>query len=105
MSALHDSRCARTRAPSSVEYGSARDVLRLVVGQGMTVVAIGLAIGLLATFGATRWVSSLLFGVKPWDVPTLLAVSGLLIAVSLAASLVPPRRAVVVALAIVLLSD
>jgi putative ABC transport system permease protein len=73
--------------------GRTTDVLRLVVGQGMRVVMGGVVVGLLAAFGSTRLMSSLLFGVSAADVSTFLAVSVFLIAVALAACLVPARRA------------
>jgi len=70
-----------------------RDVLRLVVGQGMALAAIGLAAGVAAALGLTHWMSRLLFGVQPTDPLTFLAVSAVLAAVALAACYVPARRA------------
>ena len=73
--------------------GRTADVLRLVVGQGMTVVAGGVVVGLLTAFASTRLLSSLLFGVSAADGPTFLGVSLFLIVVALVACVVPARRA------------
>jgi putative ABC transport system permease protein len=73
--------------------GRTVDVLRLVVGQGMTVVMGGVVVGLLTAFASTRLVSSLLFGVSAADASTFLAVSLFLLAVALVACFVPARRA------------
>ncbi|HYL34560.1 MAG TPA: ABC transporter permease [Bryobacteraceae bacterium] len=74
--------------------GAARgDVLRLILGQGLRIAGIGLAIGLTVSIALTRLMSSLLFGVSPRDPATMLAVSLLLLAVALAASLLPAYRA------------
>jgi putative ABC transport system permease protein len=70
-----------------------RDVLRLVVGHGMVLTLIGMAIGLAGAFGATRVLSSLLFGVRPTDLVTFAGVSTLLAAVAALASYIPARRA------------
>ncbi len=72
---------------------SSGDVLRLVLGQAMTLAGIGLAIGLAGAVGATRLLSSLLFEVKATDPMTYFAVAALLAAVALAASYFPARRA------------
>lgn len=70
-----------------------RDVLRLVVGRGMLLAAGGLAAGLVAALGLTRFLSSLLYGVRPADPATLVAGLCFLAGVALAASYVPARRA------------
>jgi predicted permease len=72
------------------------DVVRLVVGQGLRLAAIGVAIGLVGAFGVTRVVKSLLFGVSPTDPVSFVGVSLFLTAVALIASWVPARRATVV---------
>jgi len=69
------------------------DVLRMVVGQGMRLSLIGVAIGLVGAFGLTRIMQSLLFAVSATDIITYAAVSVLLTTVSLVACLVPARRA------------
>ncbi|HET7453780.1 MAG TPA: ABC transporter permease, partial [Thermoanaerobaculia bacterium] len=70
-----------------------RDVLRLVVGRGMLLASIGVAIGLIGAALASRALSALLFGVATTDLPTFAAVAMVLLGVALAASLVPGRRA------------
>jgi putative ABC transport system permease protein len=68
-------------------------VQRLILGQGMRPVLAGLAAGLLASLAATRALASLLYGVSAFDPPTLVAVSGLLLIISVLASAVPAWRA------------
>ena len=70
-----------------------RDVLRLIVGQGMATALIGVAIGLAGAFGLTRLMSSLLFSVTATDPLTFVAIPLLLTGVALAACFVPARRA------------
>jgi predicted permease len=69
------------------------DVLRLVLGQGARIVAAGVVVGLAAAFGLTRLLATLLFGVTATDAPTYAATSLAMVAVALAACLVPARRA------------
>ncbi|HKR23154.1 MAG TPA: ABC transporter permease, partial [Pyrinomonadaceae bacterium] len=69
------------------------DVLRLVVGQGMLLVVIGLAIGLAGAIALTRVLSTLLFGVTAKDPLTFVAVAALLSVVALIACYIPARRA------------
>ena len=70
-----------------------RDVLRLVVGEGMTMALAGVGAGLLASLALTRFLRSLLFEVSPTDATTFAAVALLLSAAALLACLIPARRA------------
>lgn len=69
------------------------DLLRLVVGQGMKLVFIGLASGVLVSLGMTQVLGGLLFGVQPTDPLTFIAVSLLLFTVGAFACFFPARRA------------
>jgi predicted permease len=69
------------------------DVLKLVVRQGMTLVWIGIALGLVATLLCTRVIQSRLYGITPSDPFTLVIVSALLIVVAMLASWLPARFA------------
>jgi len=70
-----------------------RDVLRLVVGQGLVLCLIGVGVGLLAAFVLTRFLASLLYGVSAIDFATYTAVSLLITVVAFLASYIPARRA------------
>ena len=72
---------------------SARDVLRMVLGQAVLLVGTGAVIGTVAALALTRFVSSLLYGVSSSDPSTYLAVFLVLIGSALAASYLPARRA------------
>jgi putative ABC transport system permease protein len=77
-----------------VALGAERvDVLRLVVGEGARLIAIGVILGLIGAAAATRVLTSLLFGVTPLDPLTFLIVPVVLVAVALGAAFVPARRA------------
>ena len=69
------------------------DVLNMVLGQGAKLMTVGVSIGLMGALGLTRFMSSLLYGVKPTDPLTFIAVSIILIAVALLACYIPARRA------------
>jgi putative ABC transport system permease protein len=74
--------------------GAARaHVLRLVMGQGMTLVAIGLVLGVLGSLGVTRLLESQLFGVEATDPATFVVVAVVLCVVAIVATLVPAVRA------------
>jgi putative ABC transport system permease protein len=70
------------------------DVMRLVLGEGMLVILIGLGVGLGGSLASTRVLSSLLFGVTATDPLTFAGVITLLALVALAACWIPARRAV-----------
>src|SRR5271157_575792 len=69
------------------------DVLRLVLRQGLAIVAVGVALGILGSFALTRIMATLLFGVSATDPLTFAGVTIALALVALAASYVPARRA------------
>ncbi|HYT59778.1 MAG TPA: FtsX-like permease family protein, partial [Haliangiales bacterium] len=74
--------------------GAQRDnILWLVLRQGLNLVLVGVAIGLVGALVLTRFLSGLLFDLKPTDPPTLIATSLLLVAVASLACWVPARRA------------
>jgi predicted permease len=72
---------------------STRNVLRLVVGEGMRPVAAGLVLGLLLALGVTRLLRAYLFGVSPLDAITFVGGAAVLMVVALTASYLPARRA------------
>lgn len=72
---------------------SAKDVLKMVVGSGMFLALIGVAVGLIGAFALTRLMSSLLFGVSPTDFVTFGLVTAGLLMVAFLACYIPARRA------------
>jgi putative ABC transport system permease protein len=70
-----------------------RDILKLVVGQGMILTLIGVALGLAASLVLTRLMASLIYGVSATDPLTFAGVSLTLALVALLACLIPARRA------------
>jgi macrolide transport system ATP-binding/permease protein len=70
-----------------------RDVLRLVVRQGLRLVVVGLALGLLGAFALTRMLASLLLGISASDPLTFVGVASVLLATALLACWLPVRRA------------
>lgn len=74
--------------------GTPGEVLRLILGQGMRVVTVGVVVGVLSALGVTRLMSTLLFGVGAADTMTFVAASLLLLTVALLACLIPARRGV-----------
>jgi predicted permease len=77
-----------------VALGASRaDVMRLVLMQGIQLTILGLALGLALTFGLTRFIASMLYGVSPTDPMTAMAVGGLLAIISVLACYLPAHRA------------
>jgi ABC-type antimicrobial peptide transport system permease subunit len=72
---------------------SSRNVLRLVLRQGLWQIGLGLAIGLVLAAGLSRLLTILLFGVQPWDPGVFATVLATLAAAALLACVVPARRA------------
>ena len=70
------------------------DVMRLVLGEGMFVILVGLGIGFAGSLASTRFLSSLLFGVTATDQLTFAGVIIMLALVALGACYIPARRAV-----------
>jgi predicted permease len=70
-----------------------RELVGMVVGQGLRMAALGLAAGAAGAFALTRMMSALLFGVRPSDPAVFLAVAAVLAAVASIASLIPSARA------------
>jgi putative ABC transport system permease protein len=84
----HDFRSVRVALGASK-----RDVLRLILGQGLVVALAGIGLGLAGATAVTRVASSFLVGVSATDPMTFAAVTALLLAVAIVASFVPARRA------------
>jgi len=70
-----------------------RDVLRLIMGESLRVVLIGVALGALGAFGASRLIREMLFGVTPADPLTFTLAAALMVMVALIATLLPAYRA------------
>ena len=68
-------------------------VLKMVLAQGLALTGIGLVIGLGIAVGLGRFTASLLYGISGTDLPTFIAVHGVLLAVALLATVVPAFRA------------
>jgi putative ABC transport system permease protein len=69
------------------------DVLKIVVGQGLRSALAGTCVGVAASIGLTRFLQTMLFGVKPTDPVTFVAVSLVLLVVAWLACYIPARRA------------
>jgi putative ABC transport system permease protein len=77
-----------------IALGADRSVIRnFVVRQGMTLAAVGIGGGMAASFGFTRFLSSFLFGVKPWDPAVFVSAALILTAIALLAVWLPATRA------------
>ncbi len=72
---------------------TSRGILRMTVGDGMRPVLAGLALGAAGAWWLSRYFAALLFGIKPLDAATFIAVAALLLATALAACYLPGRRA------------
>ena len=70
-----------------------QDIMKMVVSEGLRLALAGVAAGLVGAWVLTRFLSSLLFGVKPTDPGTFVAVSLVIISVALGACYIPARRA------------
>jgi putative ABC transport system permease protein len=70
-----------------------RNVLRMMVGHGAKLAGVGIALGLAGSYAATRVLSSMLYGITAHDAATFVVVPVVLLAVCLAASYIPARRA------------
>lgn len=82
-----------------------RTVVRSVVVGGMRVVLAGAVGGVALSWVVSRWISSLLFGVSPFDPPTLVGAAGILVLTALGASWLPARRAVRIPPSVALRTD
>lgn len=71
----------------------AADIARLVLGRGLGLTVVGAAVGMVGALAGSRLLASLLYGVRPTDAATLVAVPVVLSVVGLAACLIPARRA------------
>ncbi len=69
------------------------DVLRMVLKDGARMTLVGVVLGVVGAMGLTRLMASMLFGVKPTDPLTFIAVTSLLCAIAMLACYVPARRA------------
>jgi putative ABC transport system permease protein len=71
----------------------AADVLKLILAQGLKLALLGIVLGLLAAYALTRWLETLLFGVRPTDPLTFTVIAVVLTLVALLACWIPARRA------------
>jgi putative ABC transport system permease protein len=77
-----------------VALGAQRsNVLRLILGDGAVLAAVGIGLGLIGALGVTRFLRAMLFGVSPFDPVSFVAVAAVLSAIAFLASYVPARRA------------
>jgi putative ABC transport system permease protein len=68
-------------------------ILKLIVGRGLLLAAVGVVLGLAGSFAVTRVMANLLIGVSPTDATTFTAVAAVLTVVALLACYIPARRA------------
>jgi putative ABC transport system permease protein len=76
---------------------SAADVMRLVIGEGLRLVSIGLVLGLAGALAVARLLTGLLYQISPWDAGTYVATTLAIGGVALAATLLPAIRAAAIA--------
>jgi putative ABC transport system permease protein len=89
-----------------IALGAGRfDILRMVLGEGVRLSAIGLALGLAGAYLVGRAMQSMLYGVKALDLTAFVSVAALLLASAIAACCIPARRATSVDPAIALRED
>ena len=69
------------------------NILRMLLNEGLRLVALGVALGVLVSLGSARLLTGLLFGVRPNDPSVFLGVAALIAVIALTACLVPARRA------------
>jgi ABC-type antimicrobial peptide transport system permease subunit len=72
---------------------SATDVLRMILGEGMRITLVGVAVGIAAALGLTRLITKMIYGVGAMDPITFAGVAILLTGVALLACYIPARRA------------
>jgi ABC-type antimicrobial peptide transport system permease subunit len=72
----------------------ARDIQRLILGQTLRPVAVGLLLGVAAAAAVVRFLQSILFGISPYDPLVFIGAPLLMLAIALAAAFLPTRRAV-----------
>ena len=73
--------------------GRQSDILKLVIGEGMILTAVGAIVGLIGAFALTQLMSGILFGVRASDPLTYAGITGLLAVIALLATFIPARRA------------
>jgi ABC-type antimicrobial peptide transport system permease subunit len=73
--------------------GQATDLVSMILGEGAKLALTGLAIGLAAALGLTRFIQGMLFGVSPTDPLTFALLAGLVLTIAAAATLLPALRA------------
>jgi ABC-type antimicrobial peptide transport system permease subunit len=76
-----------------VKRARPQSILKLIMGRGFVLVSIGVVVGVLASFGLTRFIENMLFGVTPTDPVTFVIIVAILGAVALLACLIPAQRA------------
>jgi ABC-type antimicrobial peptide transport system permease subunit len=73
-----------------------KDVVRMIVGQGLRLAMVGVLLGIVGAFGVTRVIASFLYNITPTDPVTFIGASVFLVVLAMLASYVPTRRATAV---------